>query len=273
MIRYRIFRFFVRAIGWLFGLNIFLKKHNNENVILYHEKTWNFVPFPNFKGGVYNHDNLATVNRHTFLEDKRFNKAREHAESRWMDKPVRNITWRLHTALWGAGVALNSGIKNGIFVECGTGRGYMAAGIASYFNFDELHKPDFFLVDIFSADLYINGDKTNPAGFAYTDDVKDVKDYFSKYSSVKVKQGLIPECLTEIPDQPISFLHIDLNNAVAEAAALEKLKDRLCKGSLILFDDYGGFGGEKQALVHDSFAVDNNRDLLALPTGQAIIIW
>ena len=76
-----------------------------------------------------------------------------------------------------------------------------------------------------------------------------------------------------MPDQPISFLHIDLNSAVAEAAALEKLKDRLCKGSLILFDDYGGHGAEEQALVHETFANDNNRDLLILPTGQAVIIW
>ena len=146
MIRYRSFVFLVRAISRLFGQNVFLEKHNNEDVILYPDKNWSFVPFPNFKGHVYNHDNLATVNRHAFLEDERFNKARQLAESRWMDnnnKSVRNVTWRLHTALWGASVALNSGIEDAIFVECGTGRGFMAAGITSYFNFDELHRPDF----------------------------------------------------------------------------------------------------------------------------------
>ncbi len=277
MIRYRIFVFLVRAIGRLFRQNVFLEKHNNENVILYPDKTWNFIPFPNFKGHVYNHDNLATVNRHTFLEDERFNKSRQLAESRWMDNnnnSVRNITWRLHTALWGAGVALNSKIEDAIFVECGTGKGFMAAGITSYFNFDKLHRPDFYLVDIFSSVLQdASGDKLKPADFAYTEDVEGVKEYFSKYPSVKIKQGLIPECLIEIPDQPISFLHIDLNSAVAEAAALNKMKRRLRRGSLILFDDYGGVGGDEQALVHETFAKENDRDLLVLPTGQAVIIW
>lgn len=277
MISYRIFSFLVRAVGKVFGQNVSLGKHNNENVILYPDKTWSFIPFPNFKGHVYNHDNLATVNRHTFLEDERFKKARQLAESRWMDnnnKSARNVTWRLHTALWGASVALNGRIEDAIFVECGTGRGFMAAGIASYLKFDELHRPDFYLVDIFSAVLQdASGVELRPADFAYTDDVAEVTEYFSKYPSVKVKQGNIPECLTEIPDRPISFLHIDLNSAVAESAALSKLKDRLCKGSFILFDDYGGVGGDKQALVHESFAVDNDRELFVLPTGQAIIIW
>jgi hypothetical protein len=277
MVRYKIFYFLVSVISWFFGQKVYLEDHNSQNFIVYPDRTWRLVPFPGFKGNLYNHDNLATVNRHSFLEDERFNNARQLAESRWMknnNNNVRNITWRLHTALWGASVALNNCIEDAIFVECGTGRGFMAAGITSYFNFDELHRPDFYLVDIFSEVLYdVSGDVLKPADFAYTDDVEEVKEYFSKYSSVKVKQGLIPDCLTEIPDQPISFLHIDLNSAFAEAAVLEKFKSRLCKGSLILFDDYGGPGGEEQALVHDAFALNNNRDLLSLPTGQAVIIW
>tara|TARA_A100001015_G_scaffold273593_1_gene329188 strand:- start:6 stop:176 length:171 start_codon:yes stop_codon:yes gene_type:complete len=42
---------------------------------------------------------------------------------------------------------------------------------------------------------------------------------------------------------------------------------------ILLFDDYGGPGGQEQAKIHEDFAKANNKELLILPTGQALIIW
>jgi hypothetical protein len=67
-------------------------------------------------------------------------------------------------------------------------------------------------------------------------------------------------------------LHLDLNDATAEYDALNFSKDRFIKGSIIIFDDYGGFGCHDQAIVHEKFAQDMKIPLLVLPTGQVILI-
>jgi hypothetical protein len=182
---------------------------------------------------------------------------------------VRDISWRLNIILWASGRALKVANDEAIFIECGTGQGYMAAAIAEYHNFRS-HGPNFYLIDNYSAALITcEGIATpSPASFAYSDNVIEVKEYFKSYPSIKVVKGLIPGVLTQLPDKPIAFLHIDLNNAPAERAALQQLQSRLMLGAIIIFDDYGGPGGHDQALVHEDFATENGKDLLILPTGQ-----
>jgi hypothetical protein len=113
----------------------------------------------------------------------------------------------------------------------------------------------------------------SPASFAYSNNVTEVQEYFKSYPSIKVVQGFIPGILNQLPERPIAFLHVDLNNAPAENAALRQLQSRLMHGAIIVFDDYGGFGGDDQAIVHEIFAKENGKDLLILPTGQAVIVW
>jgi O-methyltransferase len=179
--------------------------------------------------------------------------------------------------LWASGLNLkHANVNDALFVECGTGRGYMAAGICNYHRFNE-NSPPFYLVDSFTPYL-VSSDgkqpsKVAPADFAYTGDVDDVRNYFSQYSKVKIVQGIIPEALAKLPNQSILFLHLDLNSADAEQAALQYLAERFITGTVILFDDYGGPGGEKQALIHEEFAKFHGKEFLSLPTGQALIIW
>jgi len=264
----------------IIGLEVQLTTHNGINIADYPEKKWYLVPFPEQKGLPFNNDNLATVNRHNFIEDLRFNSALLSAESRWKNnksESVRNISWRLHTALWAASVGLsNLDVENEIFVECGTGKGYMAAGICDYFKWDKL-RPLFYLIDSFKPTMPDEEGiqiKDGKKLFVYADGDEEVRKYFSKYLNIKVIKGVIPSILNELPnDRIIKFLHLDLNSHIAEEQALEKLTDRFSSGSVILFDDYGGPGGDKQAIIHESFAKKNNKSLLVLPTGQALIIW
>jgi O-methyltransferase len=255
---------------------IHFKNHNGISLFNYPEKKWNLVPFPLQKGDIFNADNLATVNRHEFLNDGNFIKARNAAESRWgFQKKVRDISWRLHVILWAFGLALQNRKMNGsIFVECGTGRGYMAAGIAEFHHLND-KSPLFYLIDTFTPDLVLTTGESisSPAHFAYSDDDAEVKQYFKRYSNIKIIKGLIPEVLNQLPKSPIGFLHIDLNNADAESAALQYLMGRLVSGSVIVFDDYGGVGGNEQAIVHEKFASLAHKNLLVLPTGQAVLIW
>jgi O-methyltransferase len=268
------FKQIILLVGVLFGRAIKIQKHNGANILDYPEKSWSLVPFPRQKGDVFNADNLATVNRHVFLTDPKFLAAKYAAERRWGWGDVRDISWRLNTILWASGRALKIANDEAIFIECGTGQGYMAAAICEYHDFKS-HSPTFYLIDNYSAELItIGGTATpSPASFAYSDNVTEVKEYFKSYPSIKVIKGLIPVVLEQLPEKPIAFLHIDLNNAPAENAALQKLKSRLIPGAIIVFDDYGGFGGADQAIVHEGFATENGKDLLIMPTGQALIVW
>jgi hypothetical protein len=273
-------KYFKIFLKWIFGFDFDLKKHNGIEIESYPEKKWFLVPFPAQKGNPFNDDNLATVNRHSFLEDEKFIKSKTLAEARWRthaDETVRNISWRLHTAIWAVSVGLkNIEIENEIFVECGTGKGYMAAGIFEYLKWDE-KKPIFFLIDSFKSTMPDDRGVQSDNGqklFVYADGDKEVRDYFSIYPRVEIVKGIIPMILNDLPEQSvIKFLHLDLNSHVAEEQALEYLTNRFTTGSVILFDDYGGPGGEKQAEMHEKFASKNNKSLLCLPTGQALIIW
>lgn len=64
------------------------------------------MPFPNFKSNIFNTDNLATVNKHDFITELKFIRAKLAAEERWSDQSlVRDISWRLQTVLQAAGFA------------------------------------------------------------------------------------------------------------------------------------------------------------------------
>lgn len=268
-------------------LNIFSKNikqftllnHNGIPLDDYPETNWYLIPFPEQKGIPFNSDNLATVNRHKFLDDSKFRNALYTSEKRWKNDQldsVRDISWRLHIMLWAVSLALNDVDEdNEIFVECGTGKGYMAAGICNYFDWSA-GKPYFYLVDSFISTMPENDGSQVATGkklFVYADGDKEVRSYFSSYDKIKILTGIIPEVLEELPENKhIKFLHIDLNSQSAEFSALEYLKFKFTKGTVILFDDYGGYGGEEQALLHEKFAIEYKKSLLVLPTGQALLV-
>jgi O-methyltransferase len=251
-----------------------LFEHNGESIDKYPSQLgWNLIPFPKEKGNPYNADNLATILRAPFLNDKNFIKARSIAEARWEGVlSKRDISWRLDVMLWAISHSLRVWNNKSIFIECGTGKGYMASAICSYFDWDDTN-PDFYLIDSFSP--FVPNEKgqqneTSETSFIYSKGDEEIRKYFSKYNKVKILKGFIPEVLSSLPNNEIGFLHIDLNSAVAEKAALDVLKSKLVSGAIVLFDDYGGFGGENQAKVHEHFAESMGGRLLTLPTGQAL---
>ena len=251
-----------------------LFKHNGESIDQYPTQLgWNLIPFPQEKGVPFNADNLATILRAPFLNDESFLKARRLAEARWEGSgDKRDISWRLDIMLWAISHSLRIWNKESIFIECGTGKGYMASAICSYFNWDDA-KPDFYLIDSFSPfvpDIKGEQSENSHTSFVYSEGDEEIRAYFSKYISIKILKGFIPDVLSELPEKQIGFLHIDLNSFVAEKAALEILKTKLISGAVVLFDDYGGFGGDAQAEIHESFANSMGGRLLTLPTGQAI---
>ena len=248
-------------------------EHNGINIEEYPDNTWELAPFPSQKGAVYNADNLATTNRHCFLLDEEFKKYLKLSESRWPENKKRDISWRLKTFIWAVDYALNTFGDKYAFIECGTGQGYMAASLAKRC-VDKNIYPEVTLIDTFDNDLATSPTTTvaSPADFAYCNNYEEVKLYFNRYQNISTLCGFIPHILNSKSFGKVSFLHIDLNNAAAELAALDFFDESLVAGAIILLDDYGGHGGDEQAQVHEDFARRINRALLPLPTGQAIII-
>lgn len=278
--------FFSKITSLLFSLftlsfkKINITSHNGESIFEYPDNEWNLVPYPGQKGSPFNADNLSTVNRHSFVDSEKFQESLLASESRWNSSiPARDISWRFNTFLWAFGQNLNHyDIKNSIYIECGTGLGYMAAGACKYFNFNK-NSPPLYLIDRYentslkSSKSNITKTKSFNTLDAYTDDVAEVIEYFAMYPTVNILKGLIPEVLKELPSKPILFLHVDLNYHVPERELLNILSKSFVPGTIILFDDYGGPGGDLQSDVHEKFAHSNNKNLLIMPTGQAMIVW
>ena len=73
--------------------------------------------------------------------------------------------------------------------------------------------------------------------------------------------------LAENPHLKISLLHIDVDLYEPTKHVLEKLFNRVSKGGIIIFDDYGAFAGTNK-VVDDFF--ENNREIKKLSFSNAI---
>lgn len=69
----------------------------------------------------------------------------------------------------------------------------------------------------------------------------------------------VPEYISKHPELKIALLHIDVDVYQPSKIILELLYNRLVKGGLVLFDDYGTVTGETRAI--DEF-FENNQDIL-----------
>jgi len=99
-----------------------------------------------------------------------------------------------------------------------------------------------------------------------------VRRNFAQWRNATVVEGPIPDTLPLVSAQQIAFLHIDLNNATPEVAALGHFWDRLVTGALVLFDDYAYAGYRQQKLAMDGLANRLGVAIASLPTGQGLLV-
>ena len=81
----------------------------------------------------------------------------------------------------------------------------------------------------------------------------------------------MPRTLENAPGR-IAFLHIDMNNAAAEVAALDVLFDRVSPGGVVVLDDYGWIGHAAQHEAERAWFSARGYAVLELPTGQGIVV-
>ena len=84
--------------------------------------------------------------------------------------------------------------------------------------------------------------------------------------------GAVPETLDEVDSDEIAYLHIDMNCAPPEVAALRYFWPKLTPGAFVLLDDYANRGRDEQRRAIDAVASELGVAVAMLPTGQGLII-
>ncbi len=233
------------------------------------------------------------VNRHTrfdwneemitssipyFQFSPRFQNAYEAGRKVWLD--VENppkLHWRLQTVLWASQTVSNRLIeqkKSGVFVECGTGRGFNALAILNFLDWNSTEHR-MYLFDSFlpyklnSEGLQFNSSPINPM---YAKSLDSVKFHMIEFKRINFIPGRIPESLDSFRELGVDFLHIDLNHHSAEILTIDYFWPLLNSGAIVVLDDYAWHDCGDQGRAFDEWAIKNNKSIMSLGTGQGLIV-
>lgn len=185
-----------------------------------------------------------------------------------------HIEWRAHMALWAASHA--KGLE-GDFVECGVNTGVMSLAICTYLNFNSLDK-DFYLFDTYcgipeeqmSPEERKSGIEHNRLN--YEECFETAVRNFAPWPRCRLVRGKVPETLSEVNISKVAYLHIDMNIAAPERAALEFFWDKIVPGGVVLLDDYGFAHFRSQYESANEFAQSKGVMIATLPSGQGLIL-
>jgi O-methyltransferase len=231
----------------------------------------------------YLNDGLATWNKSVrFLADPRFVAAyRRGMQSGHhlgdLSGAVQDIGvhWRVAICCWAAWHAAR---LPGDFVECGVNTGIMSLAVCDYIDFNRTDKT-FWLFDTFNG---VPPDQLNEAEKGRTPNVEFnaiypecfelTKRNFAPFPRARLVRGKVPETLSSVEIDQVSFLMIDMNIEYPERAALAHFWPKLVSGGIVVFDDYGWLLHRDQMISHDAFAKSQGVEIFALPTGQGILL-
>lgn len=231
----------------------------------------NYLNRPLYGRATYNEDGLVTSHYSGFCDEERF-LAAYTAGRETGSWPHGDLRWRAHVVCWAAARAAD---LEGDFVECGVNRGGYALTAMKYIGFERMDRR-FFLLDTFeglvAAQLTEEERRSGLRGGGYTPCHDAVLKTFAPYANVRIIKGTVPNTLAQVDAERVAFLSIDMNAREPEIAAAEHFWDRLSPGATVLLDDYGWRKHTAQRVAFDEFARKRGVPLLALPTGQGIII-
>jgi cephalosporin hydroxylase len=227
---------------------------------------------------LYDQDGLQTSHNNGFMAEPRFERAYTRgvraagADYHWH--------WRVHVGLWAAERAISIA---GDFIEFGTNRGFLASAIMEYLNWNKTGRR-FLLLDTFAGldERFVSpiekqigvldrNQRDIASGF-YALSVDSVRANFDEWSGVEIIVGSVPLTLDRVTGETFAFVHIDMNCAPPEIAALRFIWPKLSPGAVVLLDDYAYNGYEAQKFAMDRLAAEIGFTILSLPTGQGLIV-
>ena len=224
-------------------------------------------------------DGLAVAGKNpSFLEDPAFKDAWAFSEKLnregWSGK-VPDVRWRAHVACWAARHCLH---VPGDFAEFGVHTGIFSLTICRMLDFGRVPKT-YHLFDTF-AGIPISARMTEEEKVftadinrqLYFDCFAIAQRNFAHFPNAKLVRGILPDTLDPRPFERLAFVHIDLNNAVAELEVIAAIWDGVSPGGIVLLDDYGFAGYEAQHQGWNAFCSARDHAVLNLPTGQGMIL-
>jgi O-methyltransferase len=222
---------------------------------------------------VFESDGLATVHYSPFLNDAAFNKGYFEMRREWFPYADVDVRWRMWMLTT---VARHCSALDGDFAEFGVYRAGCAFMILVTGAFADSKR--FFLFDTFAGipagELTTSEIAAGLAGAHGDTSVDYVHRRLERWSSqiVLVPGDVRTTTVRETETSKLAFVHMDLNASEPTRVALEYAFPRLATGAVMLFDDYGWTGLEAQRDVIDAFLADKPEQIMALPTGQALLV-
>lgn len=235
-----------------------------------------------FESPTYDHDSLRVCDKAAgFLDDPKFTAAYQRGIQSGQKFGGEynvdvHVEWRVHTLLWAAGHATK---LRGDFVECGVNTGLFSLAICEYLNFNSIDK-NFYLFDTFCGipeDQGLVEETLKPSRIErmnrmYYECYEVAQRNFSDFPRAVLVRGVVPDTLSTVPIDSVCYLSIDMNIVQPEIAAIEYFWPRLTPGAPVILDDYGWEEHIAQREAMDEFASKNGTSILALPTGQGLLI-
>jgi hypothetical protein len=224
-------------------------------------------------------DGLYTIHRARFLADPKFQQAYQRGVQA-SDGIDPHTEWRIHIGLWAASLARRAA---GDFVECGVNAGFVSSAVMQYLDWNTLGRR-FFLVDTFEGPVLSQYSREEAQSGRvelvrhlqsegrYVTDLERIRGNYSEWQRVEIVKGQVPDVLPSVHATSVAFLHIDMNCAYPEAAALAYFWPMVSERGVILFDDYCYEGYEAQSRAIDQVAGPLGAEVVALPTGQGLIV-
>ena len=208
-------------------------------------------------------DNFLTWGRNmSMLDDRSFVQA---WQSNIESPSDQAIVWRRYVLACAAYHCIQ---LDGDFVECGAYTGVGIKTIADYLGGTAFPKT-FWGYDVFEHDDSMLHHAMPEHGEGL---YQRVQNKFSAYPQIKLIKGLIPGVFENNCPDRIAYLHIDLNQAPAEIAALEHLFARMVSGGILILDDYEWSAYRAQKLAEDQWFDARHYRVMPLPTGQGLVI-
>lgn len=214
-------------------------------------------------------DGLATQRFSPFMQDPAFERDWSVIERHWA--PGLDVRWRVWILRQ---LARHAAQLEGSFVEFGTYRGGCAAALLA----TEALAPGrgLYLFDTFGGipDSNLNAAEAHFAGRYFNTSPEDVRRFLAPWDrdNARLVVGDVFESTKAVDTGPLAFAHIDLNAAAATRECLAYVTPRLVRAGVILLDDYGASEYSLQRTLIDEFALQRAQPVIALPTGQAILL-
>jgi len=213
--------------------------------------------------GIHFADNFLTWGRNnSMMDDEEFVTSWDQNVESNAD---RAIVWRRYVLACAAYHCLH---LDGDFVECGCYTGVGVKTVVDYLG-GEAFPREFWAYDLFEHDEAM---LHHPMPEHGGDLELRVREKFKNYPQVRIFKGAIPEVFVGQSPDAIAYLHIDLNQAPAEIAALESLFDRVVAGGIVVLDDYEWSAYRSQKLAEDDWFEARQYRVMPLPTGQGLVI-